>query len=187
MTWCADPNAVGAVWHIFPAQSQAALRSFLSDELPELRSQDPIHSQTAYLSEEMLCRLQERFGVTPWVIEQRVGDMVFIPAGCAHQVSRLQLVHLRAIDMSLLQVHNVQSAMKIACDFVSPHNLQTTAELLPQQRQHRLKNEGHGADVLQLHTLLWYAWRSVSMRLYGTDTPGKTHLTRQLVESLTCL
>ena len=89
MTWCSDSNAVGAIWHIFPAHSQAALRGFLHDKFPNFGSRDPIHSQIVYLSEAMLRELRECSGVAPWVIEQRVGDMVFIPAGCAHQVSKI--------------------------------------------------------------------------------------------------
>ena len=51
--------------------------------------------------------------------------------------------------------------MKVACDFVSVHNLQHMAVLIAPQRQHRLQGGG-GEDVLQLYTLMWYAWLSVS-------------------------
>ena len=69
--------------------------------------------------------------------------------------------------------------MKIACDFVSPHNLRATAALLPQQRRHRLQSDGHGEDVLQFHALLWFAWLSVSTHLFGEQLPGKLFSMRQ--------
>ncbi|KAH9929931.1 uncharacterized protein BXZ73DRAFT_101993 [Epithele typhae] len=58
-------------------------------------------------------------------------------------------------------VQNRQNAIKIACDFVSLHNLDVTASMVPQQRAHRL-NSAHGEDLLQLNTLVWHAWRSLS-------------------------
>ena len=56
----------------------------------------------------------------------------------------------------------MQNAIKIAYDFVSVPNLEATVDLLPQQREHRLQADGHGDDVLQLRSLIWYAWKSVS-------------------------
>ena len=46
----------------------------------------PIHSQSVYLKASMLEVLRESYGITPWIIEQCVGDLVVIPAGAAHQV-----------------------------------------------------------------------------------------------------
>ena len=59
------------------------------------------------------------------------------------------------------QVRNTQSTVKIACDFVSVHNLVHMAALRPDQREQRLAG-GEAEDVLQLFTLLWYAWLSVT-------------------------
>ncbi|RPD78042.1 hypothetical protein L226DRAFT_458614 [Lentinus tigrinus ALCF2SS1-7] len=141
LPWCADRKSVAAVWHIFDANCAGDLWQFLHDTHPNLRSCDPIHSQCVYLSDDMLASLASQYGVRPWTIHQRYGQAVFIPAGCAHQV------------------RNLQSAIKVACDFVSIQNLDRTLALLGEQRVHRLFHQGP-EDVLQLHTLLWYAWLS---------------------------
>ena len=61
--------------------------------------------------------------------------------------------------------------MKLACDFVSAYNLQEMAALRPMQRVHRLQNGG-AEDVLQLPTLLWYAWLSIStFKVPATSNP----------------
>lgn len=47
---------------------------------------DPIHAQEIYLKSEHLEELRKR-GVVPFSFVQHAGEMVLIPAGCAHQVS----------------------------------------------------------------------------------------------------
>ena len=97
MVWSATPSVAAALWHIFPAQSVGTLCQFLRETHDDLQSCDPIHVQSVYLSEAMLSDLALRYNVRPWVVHQRVGDVVFIPAGCAHQVSP---VHVPRIDSS---------------------------------------------------------------------------------------
>ncbi|KII83135.1 hypothetical protein PLICRDRAFT_119790 [Plicaturopsis crispa FD-325 SS-3] len=78
-----------AVWHIFRASDSDVLRSFLSNRLQETDSDvdvDPIHGQNTYMTPSMIEKLQEMHGIKPYVIMQFVGDAVFIPAGCPHQV-----------------------------------------------------------------------------------------------------
>ena len=73
------------------------------------------------------------------------------------------------------QVRNLQNTVKIACDFVSVHNLPHMAALVTAQRKHRLSG-GESEDVLQLHTILWYAWQSAStfkQRDLGTRTGAR--------------
>lgn len=41
----------------------------------------------------------------PWTFEQKLGEAVFIPAGCPHQV------------------RNLKSCMKVALDFISPESV----------------------------------------------------------------
>ena len=61
--------------------------------------------------------LKRDHGVVTWVIEQRLGDAVFIPAGCLHQVN------------------NVAPNTKVAMDFVSPGHVAAMVEVAGQFRR----------------------------------------------------
>lgn len=164
MVWSADPSSPAALWHIFPADSIDTLRMFLRETIPGMQYRDPVHAQSIYLSQAMLTELASRYNVHAWTVYQRVGDVVFIPAGCAHQV---KCSHICGQDVCTDHTHskvwNLQGAIKLACDFVSMENLDRTVGLLVEQRRYRIQMRGIGPpDVLQLHSLLWYAWLSVS-------------------------
>lgn len=77
---------VGALWHIFRAEDLDGLRKYLRSIPEYMTGRDPIHSQAVYVTPRMLADLQS-LGVKPFVVEQKLGDAVFIPAGCAHEVS----------------------------------------------------------------------------------------------------
>lgn len=90
MVWSADiaPGTPGYVlWHIFPANASDTLREFLRSETDNVFVGDPIHSQTICMTPSLLQQLEESRGVRPYTIKQYTGDAVFIPAGCAHQLS----------------------------------------------------------------------------------------------------
>ncbi|PSS32329.1 Lysine-specific demethylase [Actinidia chinensis var. chinensis] len=76
--------------------------------------------------------------VEPWTFEQYLGEAVFIPAGCPHQV------------------RNRQSCIKVALDFVSPDNVQECIRLTEEFRllpkSHRSKE-----DKLEVKKLALYA------------------------------
>ncbi|KAH9913882.1 uncharacterized protein BXZ73DRAFT_55261, partial [Epithele typhae] len=147
-------TGVGAVWTLFSPQSLLALRGYMRSVFSHLQGADPIHSQSCFLTKDMLDELKSQ-GVDYVVVEQHVGTAVWIPAGWAHQVI------------------NSQSSIKAAWDFLSTDSVQSSFNLLSEQAEYRRWNSGHPADVLQLHNMLYYAWLSVS-----NFPPGDTYSSR---------
>lgn len=92
MTWAA-PTPDGAdgyaVWDIFRAEDADNVRLFLRDKFTIPPQHDPIHAQQYFLDAALRQQLFEKYGVKSHRIYQRPGQAVFIPAGCAHQVSLL--------------------------------------------------------------------------------------------------
>ncbi|KAI5122159.1 hypothetical protein M0805_007058 [Coniferiporia weirii] len=135
-------NAPGcAVWDIFRAEDSVHLRSFFKRHFKGQYQNDPIHAQTFYLDMDLRGQLFEEFGVRSFRIYQRPGEAVFIPAGCAHQVC------------------NLADTIKVACDFVSPENIERCETLT---REFRAQNQSlvWKEDVLQLRSMMWFAWLS---------------------------
>ena len=85
-TWTIDASRPSALWHIFPRESVRGLRDFLMESNPDHADEDPIQCQSFYITDAQLERLAEAHGIVPWTIEQRLGDLIVIPAGCPHQV-----------------------------------------------------------------------------------------------------
>jgi hypothetical protein len=107
-------SRVGAIWHIFPQDCLVALREYL--EKSESGESDQIHDQVRYLDADMLREFGELYGVEVWSVEQGVGDAVYVPAGCAHQV------------------YNLKHCVKVACDFVCPENVRRCLGLMQEFR-----------------------------------------------------
>ncbi|KAH9009263.1 hypothetical protein EDB84DRAFT_1659384 [Lactarius hengduanensis] len=144
-----DGSAGGARWDIFSPEDTTRLREVIQvHNEPE----DPVLAQNTYLSPSALCELELQHGIKASTFIQREGEAVFIPAGCAHQVS------------------NVTSSIKIACDFISVKHLPDTIRLVSTFRQHRIFKQS-GDDVLQLYTTLLHAWCSLARfhELYSKD------------------
>lgn len=76
----------GALWHIFSREDTLRLGEILKDHPSYLKTGNPIHGQTIYLTPLALAELRQRYNIIPYIIWQYLGDGVFIPAGCAHQV-----------------------------------------------------------------------------------------------------
>lgn len=94
MTWSAndDTGFPGPViWHIFPVEVSDKIREFLRAEGGFSGPGDPIHSQSVCLIPRWLARLEAKHRVRPYTIYQKPGDVVFIPAGCVHQVHQYHI------------------------------------------------------------------------------------------------
>ena len=74
-----------ALWDIYDASDAGKIRDFLKNKFKGKFQNDPIHSQMFYLDCDLRKELYEEFGVKSYRIYQKPGDVVFIPAGCAHQ------------------------------------------------------------------------------------------------------
>ncbi|KAI5478095.1 jumonji domain containing protein [Pseudohyphozyma bogoriensis] len=157
MMWSGDaPDGLPgmAAWDLFRAEDSAAIRDFLyglmakrsikglSREYMAQNMDDPIHGQSFYLDRALREQLFEEKGVRSWRIWQKPGQVVFIPAGCAHQVC------------------NFADCIKIASDFVSIENVARCWNVTDEFRAQTKEKKLWRTDVLQLKSQLLWAWKS---------------------------
>lgn len=76
----------GALWHIFSREDTMKLSKILLSHPSYNGKGDPIHQQMIYLSPSDLEELSRYHGIVPYVIIQRLGQALLVPAGSAHQV-----------------------------------------------------------------------------------------------------
>jgi hypothetical protein len=69
--------------------------------------------------------------------------------------------------------------MKIACDFVSIEHLAETQRISNELRLQRLAS-GAGDDVLQFHTTLWHAWKSLTQNRIFQDASDAFSIAPQM-------
>ncbi|KAI0715183.1 hypothetical protein C8Q76DRAFT_768217 [Earliella scabrosa] len=138
-----DGSAGHATWHIFAPEDSKSIRAFLRAR-HDARDGDPIHNQEYYLTPSMLRELEAQYSVRPYTIRQRVGQAVFIPAGCAHQVA------------------NLADCVKIACDFISQESVSICQILSAEFRLQRLARRWP-SDVIPFASMLYYTWTSTTL------------------------
>ncbi|XWS75403.1 hypothetical protein CRYUN_Cryun01aG0083900 [Craigia yunnanensis] len=142
-----EANKAGAIWDIFRRQDVPKLKDYLKKHFKEFMHThccrvpqivDPVHDQTMFLTLEHKKKLKEEYGIEPWTFVQKLGEAVFIPAGCPHQV------------------RNIKSCIKVALDFVSPEN---TGECVRLTEEFRLLPQGHIAkeDKLEVRKIVLHA------------------------------
>jgi len=141
----AEPRPDGepgvAAWDLYRAEDAEPLRRYLKKRFNGALQHDPIHSQQVYLDDVLRKELWDEFGVKSHRVYQRPGEAVFIPAGCAHQVC------------------NLADCIKVAVDFVSPENIARCEKLTGEFREQN-QSMVWKEDVLQLRTMMWFAWLS---------------------------
>eukprot|EP01112_Ceratiomyxa_fruticulosa_P015414 TRINITY_DN4528_c0_g1_i2.p1 TRINITY_DN4528_c0_g1~~TRINITY_DN4528_c0_g1_i2.p1 ORF type:complete len:128 (-),score=13.33 TRINITY_DN4528_c0_g1_i2:113-496(-) len=91
-----------------------------------------------YLDEEMLGELEAKKGVRPYTFVQKLGDAIYIPSGCAHQVK------------------NLRCCIKVAEDFVSAENLGVCLRLTEEFRTLPIGHKFHN-DKLQVKSILYHS------------------------------
>jgi len=137
----------GAVWHIFSQADTKALEGLLprvvrdvgtrEDSQSLLSSTHPLLDSVIYLDETLLRHLYQVAGIIPYMLLQRVGDAVIIPAGCAHQV------------------FNIRSCIKVAADFVAPEHISHCVRIAEELRQLPATHHRH-PDVLNVRSILFH-------------------------------
>ena len=92
-----DGSPGGARWDIFSPHDTTQLRKVLQVHDDH---EDPILAQTVYLNPSVMRELEHRYDIKACTFIQREGDAVFIPAGCAHQVSHSLICVAVALDIN---------------------------------------------------------------------------------------
>ncbi|BGP43495.1 hypothetical protein JCM10449v2_007530 [Rhodotorula kratochvilovae] len=169
MLWASDAPDGGpgvAIWDLYRAEDADKIRDFLYGHIARLegwadaaearaRVDDPIHTQKFFLDSSLRAALLASHGVRSFRVHQRPGQAVFIPAGCAHQVC------------------NMADCIKVATDFVSVENVARCWKVTDEFRAQTKDKVLWRSDVLQLKSMLLWAWHSAERIDPSPDLDGE--------------
>ncbi|KAF7789190.1 hypothetical protein EIP86_000127 [Pleurotus ostreatoroseus] len=152
----------GAEWIIIHRDDTPQLIEYLRKTKHLDESSNPIHCQQYFLTPEE-ARDIEKQGMRVFIIRQSPGHAVFIPAGCVHQVRELSTL-VNSVTNLPVKVSNTADAIKVAGDFLTSASLSTCRDIAAQLRHCRLNSTDRWPDdVLQIDTILYYAYRSLNL------------------------
>ncbi|KAF7422188.1 hypothetical protein PC9H_010343 [Pleurotus ostreatus] len=131
-----------ARWEIFTAEDTKLLGSFIKSRFKKLkkcRAGDSVNAYHVYLTPDHLEVLRVNYKIVPFTFHQSFRDVVYIPAGCAHQVS------------------NITPCVKVAMDFLSPQSLERCFEV-----DRMFRSCSQATDTLELYNLLIHSWMALT-------------------------
>ena len=145
-------DKIGALWHLWDRRFAKALCAYAQNKQQingEEVTFNPIHDQLSYFNADDRKSLAQR-GVPVRTVVQLLGDTVFIPAGCVHQVQ------------------NLNSCVKFAGDFITPQSMETIVELAD---QFRLLPQTHAnsGDRLSVPHIVYQAVKNALVKNVNDD------------------
>ncbi len=148
-----------ARWEIFTAEDTKLLGSFIKSRFKKLkkcRAGDSVNAYHVYLTPDHLEVLRVNHKIVPFTFHQSFRDVVYIPAGCAHQVRWPPQRVMTALIF--LQVSNITPCVKVAMDFLSPQSLERCSEV-----DRIFRSCSQATDTLELYNLLIHSWMALSL------------------------
>lgn len=118
-----------AAWDLFRASDADRLRFFLRRKFKGSYQHDPIHSQQFYLDSALRKELFDTYGIKSHRIYQRPGEAVFIPAGCAHQVSLIHCCTCHHSTRTYFRFATLQIASRLRSTLLALRTLRGVSNL----------------------------------------------------------
>lgn len=143
---------VACLWYVFMPDQYGGLKEYVQENKGD-HVGDPIQKRKCILTVEDLYVLNHDYDITPLIFLQRVGDVVVIPANCAHQVL------------------NINTCVKMAFDFVSPMSAHKHVENLKLVQQ-----QPDREDYIGMHRVIFNGLVKATRILKSATSLQQTNL-----------